>query len=49
LGDGPWNDPRCEAGEPIKVWASRWQDLSDFEIVPVLTSQQFWVELDKTT
>jgi len=22
----------------------RWQDLADFEIVPVLTSQQFWAE-----
>jgi len=30
--------------EPIEAWASRWQDLFDFEIVPVLTSQQFWAE-----
>jgi hypothetical protein len=26
----------------LQVWASRWDDLADFEIVPVLTSQQFW-------
>ena len=31
----------------LQLWASRWQDLADFEIVPVLTSQQFWAELDK--
>ena len=46
-----WVEPggaRCfqvmeaESAEPIEVWASRWQDLCDFEIVPVLTSQQFW-------
>ena len=30
--------------EPIEAWARRWQDLADFEIVPVLTSQQFWAE-----
>jgi hypothetical protein len=29
---------------PIEAWAGRWQDLADFEIVPVLTSQQFWAE-----
>ena len=28
----------------LQVWASRWRDLCDFEIVPVLTSQQFWAE-----
>ena len=31
----------------LQVWASRWEDLIDFEIVPVLTSQQFWAEHDK--
>ena len=29
---------------PIEAWVGRWQDLADFEIVPVLTSQQFWAE-----
>jgi hypothetical protein len=26
----------------IELWASRWKDLADFEIIPVLTSQEFW-------
>ena len=33
----------------LRVWASRWEDLVRFEIVPVLTSQQFWAELDQQT
>jgi hypothetical protein len=32
--------------KPLEIWASRWQDLADFEIIPVLTSQQFWAERD---
>jgi Protein of unknown function (DUF3303) len=28
--------------ESLDVWARRWQDLVDFEIVPVLTSGDFW-------
>ena len=28
----------------LEPWVDRWQDLCDFEIVPVLTSQQFWAE-----
>jgi hypothetical protein len=31
----------------LQAWVGRWRDLADFEIVPVLTSQQFWAELDK--
>jgi len=31
----------------LQVWASRWEDLADFEILPVLTSQQFWAKRDK--
>lgn len=26
----------------LDVWIDRWSDLVDFEIVPVLTSQEFW-------
>lgn len=46
-----WIDPaaaRCfqvmEADSIAKLeqWASRWADLADFEIVPVLTSQAYW-------
>ena len=29
----------------LKVWASRWDDLIDFEIIPVLTSGEFWDQL----
>lgn len=46
-----WIDPqkaRCyqlmEAPDLDKVhhWAQGWDDIVDFEIVPVLTSQEFW-------
>ena len=46
-----WVDPasaRCfqvmEAGdvELLHAWTARWADLIDFEIVPVLTSREFW-------
>jgi hypothetical protein len=26
----------------LQTWTSRWNDLIDFEIVPVLTSADFW-------
>ncbi len=33
-----------EAPDPdlLKIWISRWNDLVEFEIVPVLTSADFW-------
>jgi len=31
--------------ESLNVWVSRWNDLMDFEIIPVLTSQDFWSKL----
>ncbi len=31
--------------ELLNVWASRWDDLLDFEIVPVLASGDFWSKL----
>jgi hypothetical protein len=46
-----WIDPaaaRCfqvmEAAsiELLQQWVANWADLADFEIVPVLTSQQYW-------
>ena len=48
-----WVDPsgtRCfqimEAphAESLSAWVSRWDDLIDFEIVPVLTSSEFWAK-----
>jgi hypothetical protein len=46
-----WIDPaaaRCfqvmeaDSIEKLEQWASRWADLAGFEIVPVLTSQEYW-------
>jgi hypothetical protein len=33
-----------EAARPelLDAWVSRWDDLMDFEIVPVVTSAEFW-------
>lgn len=28
--------------EALSVWTAHWDDLVDFEIVPVLTSKDFW-------
>ena len=48
-----WIDPaalRCfqlmEApnAERLREWTQRWDDLVDFEIVPVITSNEFWSE-----
>jgi Protein of unknown function (DUF3303) len=35
-----------EAARPelLREWIRRWDDLVDFEIVPVLTSTEFWAE-----
>jgi hypothetical protein len=30
--------------ELLQVWISRWNDLVDFETVPVLTSAEFWAQ-----
>jgi len=36
--------------ESLNMWASRWGDLIDFEIVPVLASAEFWskIQLEQT-
>ena len=31
------------AVESLDQWMDRWKDLVDFEVVPVLTSAEFWV------
>jgi Domain of unknown function (DUF3303) len=28
--------------ETLMTWVRRWDDIVDFEIVPVLTSQEYW-------
>jgi len=51
-----WIDPveaRCfqvmaaDSVEALKGWAAQWADLADFEIVPVLSSQQYWAQQDQ--
>ena len=40
-----------EAADPelLKVWVRHWEDLIDFEIIPVLTSSEFWAKVQKST
>ena len=33
--------------ELIQEWTQRWEDLVEFEIVPVLTSVEFWAKARK--
>jgi hypothetical protein len=49
-----WVDPagvRCfqimeaESRESLNIWIRRWNDLVDFEIVPVLASADYWAQL----
>ena len=30
--------------ELLNVWVNHWSDLMDFEIIPVLTSKDFWAK-----
>jgi hypothetical protein len=48
-----WIDPeraRCfqvmeaETIELLGTWIESWSDLIDFEVVPVLTSQEYWAQ-----
>jgi hypothetical protein len=32
--------------ELLDAWVSRWDDLIDFEIIPVLPSSDFWAQVD---
>jgi len=40
-----------ETADPalLQHWIARWADLVDFEVVPVLTSQEFWASVNRTT
>ena len=49
-----WLEPageRCfqvmEAAHPelLNTWMSRWDDLMEFEVIPVLTSADFWAKV----
>jgi hypothetical protein len=48
-----WVDParrRCfqvmEASDPelLRLWIEKWDDLADFEVIPVVTSAEFWAQ-----
>ena len=41
-GKGCYQVMEAPNRESLNVWVSRWDDLVDFEIVPVLTSAEFW-------
>jgi hypothetical protein len=30
--------------EALRPWLAAWSDLTDFEVVPVVTSAQFWAK-----
>jgi hypothetical protein len=32
----------AERREALDPWLAAWRDLVDFEVIPVLTSQEFW-------
>ncbi len=32
--------------ESLTEWISRWKDIADFEVIPVLTSAAFWEKHD---
>ena len=34
-----------ERPDLLNAWASRWADLVDFEIVPVVTANEFWAKI----
>lgn len=53
-----WIDPvngRCfqimETGdvEFLRQWMNRWEDLIDFEVIPVMPSQEYWTLVGKKT
>lgn len=41
-GDRCWQLMEAPNLEAFQDWTRNWDDLMDFEIVPVLTSQEFW-------
>ena len=34
--------------ETLMTWVRRWDDIVDFEVVPVLTSQQYWASKEQS-
>ena len=53
---GSWVDPASErcfqimespSRELLDAWIERWSDLVDFEVIPVVTSSEFWSNAEK--
>ena len=51
-----WIDPvtaqcyqvmEAESEDALALWTSRWSDLVDFKIVPVLSSPDYWARFDQ--
>ena len=55
---GSWIDPattRCfqimeaENAGLLRVWTANWEDLVEFEIIPVLSSKEYWEKFGQPT
>ena len=53
---GSWIDPataRCfqimeaQNASLLQVWTANWEDIVEFEIIPVLSSQEYWEKLSQ--
>ncbi len=51
-----WIDPensRCfqvmeaQDQDALQAWSNRWADLIDFNIIPILSSQEYWTKIDR--
>ena len=42
VGDRCFQVMEAPRPESLSPWVSRWDDLVDFEIIPVMTSGEFW-------
>ena len=38
----------AEAAEKLNVWIDRWEDIVDFEIIPILSSQEYWSQFNES-
>jgi hypothetical protein len=57
LYHGSWIDSataRCfqvmeaESASLLQVWTANWEDIVEFEIIPVLSSQEYWEKQART-
>lgn len=39
-----WQVMQAPDRATLDAWIARWSDLVDFEVVPVLTSKEFWAQ-----